>query len=135
MIEEWKYLEARRRVRRIKKFYSHFTMWLVFSVIFIFLNLTNGGPEFWAIFPIMGWGIGVLFHAISVFGLPGLGHDWEDRLIERELERIDREEEIREWREEQQEENPSPSSREYPSEEPALRLPNLPKQNRGEDFV
>lgn len=134
MIEGWKYIEAKRRVRRIRKFYSHFTSWIVFSIFFVFLNITTGGPEFWAIFPIMGWGIGVLFHAISVFGLPGLGKDWEERLIERELERIDREEEIRAWKE-QDYEDPSPSALEYPTEEPSLKLPKLRRQNRGEDFV
>ena len=134
MIEGWKYIEAKRRVRKIRRFYSHFTSWIVFSIFFVFLNITTGGPEFWAIFPIMGWGIGVLFHAISVFGLPGLGRDWEERLIERELERIDREEEIRTWKENEYE-NPSPSTKEYPSEEPTLKLPKLNKRTQGEDFV
>ncbi len=134
MIEGWKYIEAKRRVRRIRRFYSHFTAWIIFSIFFVFLNITTGGPEFWAIFPIMGWGIGVLFHAISVFGLPGLGKDWEERLIEREMERIDREEEIRDWKENRYE-NPSPSTKEYPSEEPTLKLPKLKKHHRGEDFV
>ena len=82
----------------------------------------------------MGWGIGIVFHAISTFGLPGLGKDWEDRLMERELERIEREQEISEWRNDYDQRN-SPSSETYLSEEPPLKLRKLGKQARGDDFV
>ncbi len=133
-MDNWKYNEARRRVKKVKGFYSHFTSWLLFSVFFIFLNLTTGGHEFWAIFPIMGWGIGVAFHAVGVFGVPGLGKDWEERLLEREIDRIDREQEIREWRNDH-EATASPSSKQFAEEEPPLKLKRLRKDFRDSDFV
>ncbi len=133
-MDNWKYNEARRRVKKVKGFYSHFTSWLLFSVFFIFLNLTTGGHEFWAIFPIMGWGIGVAFHAVGVFGVPGLGKDWEERLLEREIDRIDREQEIREWRNDH-EATDSPSSKQFAEEEPPLKLKRLRKDFRDSDFV
>lgn len=133
-MEDWKYNEAWRRVKKIKGFYSHFTSWLVFSVFFIFLNLTTGNREFWAIFPIMGWGIGVVFHAISVFGIPGLGKNWEERLMEREMDRIEREEQIRSWRSDKDALN-SPSSQNYAEEEPPLKLKKLRKDLTDSDFV
>jgi hypothetical protein len=133
-MEDWKYNEARRRVKKVKGFYSHFTSWLVFSVFFIFLNLSTGGRDFWAIFPIMGWGVGVAFHAVGVFGVPGLGKDWEERLLEREIERIDREEELREWRTDQENSN-SPSSQDFAEEESPLKLKKLRKDMSDSDFV
>ncbi len=133
-MEDWKYNEARRRVTKVKGFYKHFTSWLLFSVFFIFMNLASGEREFWAIFPIMGWGIGVAFHAIGVFGVPGLGKDWEERLVEREIERIDREEEIREWRTDHETTN-SPSSQRFEEEEPPLKLKELRKDLSDSDFV
>ena len=36
----------------------------------------------------LGWGVGLAFHYVDVFGIPGfdiLSKEWEDREIEREL--------------------------------------------------
>lgn len=76
------YEHARNRVKVRKKFYSHVTSWVVLSVFFILLNLATT-DYFWAIFPILAWGIGVAFHGIQVFT-----NEWEDSEIEREYERL-----------------------------------------------
>lgn len=132
-MEDWQYREARRRVRKVKKFYNHFISWIVFSAFFIFLNFTTSPNDFWAIFPIMGWGIGVVFHAIGVFGIPGLGKDWESRMMERELDRIAHEKEIKEWERQQKSLN-SPSAQEFP-EEPPMRLKELRNEWKDSDLV
>lgn len=54
------------------------------SVFFILLNLATS-DYFWAIFPILGWGIGVAFHGIQIFT-----NEWEDSEIDREYERLKR---------------------------------------------
>lgn len=87
--EDWKYKLAKKRVRKVKGFYRHFGTWLVFCAFFVFLNITTNRHEFWAIWPIAGWGLGVALHALGVFGLPGMNKDWEERLMERELERLE----------------------------------------------
>lgn len=76
------YKHARERVKTRKKFYSHVVTWVVMSVFFILLNLATT-DYFWAIFPILAWGIGVAFHGIQVFT-----NEWEDTEIEREYERL-----------------------------------------------
>lgn len=86
--EDWKYKAAKKRVKKVRGFFSHLTTWLVFCAFFIFLNFATGSASFWAIWPIMGWGLGVVFHAIGVFGAPGLGKDWEERMMEREMARL-----------------------------------------------
>jgi hypothetical protein len=58
------------------------------SVFFVFLNLVTS-DYFWAIFPILGWGIGVAFHGMRVFAMD-YGEDWEERQIEKEMERLKR---------------------------------------------
>jgi len=90
-MEDWRYRIAKKRVKKVKGFYSHFTTWLVFAAFFILLNLKTNPHDFWAFFPIIGWGIGVAFHAIGVFGLPGLGKDWEERMLDKEMARIEEE--------------------------------------------
>ena len=90
MMSQKNYRKSRKRVKRIKGFYQHFGTWVVFSVFFIMLNIFTSPYDFWAIFPILGWGTGVAIHGLSVLGLPGLGKDWEKRMIQREMDRLER---------------------------------------------
>ena len=89
--------EARKRVKKLKSFYSNLASWIIFSIFFTMLNLFTSREFFWAIFPILGWGIGVLFQAIEVFGLPGIGRNWEERAMEKELERLRYKEDAEKW--------------------------------------
>ncbi len=91
-MEDYKFKIAKKRVKKVKDFYSHFTTWLVFCAFFIFINIASGGGSFWAVWPIMGWGLGVAFHAIGTFGIPGRGKDWEERMIEQEMARVEQQE-------------------------------------------
>ncbi len=90
-MEDWKYQIAKKKVRKVKSFYRHLSMWLVFSAFFLLLNVATDRNDFWAFWPIAGWGLGLVMHAIGVFGLPGLRQDWEERMIEREMARLDKE--------------------------------------------
>jgi 2TM domain len=55
------------------------------NVLFVALWLSTGAGFFWPLFPICGWGIGLVFHAWSVFW-PEPG----EAQIDREIERIRR---------------------------------------------
>lgn len=76
------YDQVRTRVKSRKKFYSHILTWVIMSVFFILINLFTT-DYFWAIFPILAWGIGVAFHGIQVFS-----DEWEDQEVEKEYERL-----------------------------------------------
>lgn len=74
--------EAKEKVEKLKGFYSHFTIYLIFIPIFICLNYFGGSNFPWAIFPIVGWGFGVAGHASETFGWnPFFGKGWEERKI------------------------------------------------------
>jgi hypothetical protein len=98
-MEDWKYKEAQKRVKKMKDFYGHFTSYLIMSVFFIFINLFTSRGYFWAIWPILGWGIGIAFHAMDVFGFPGIGKDWEERQLEKEMDRLRDHEAAKKWEE------------------------------------
>jgi len=53
---------------RKAKFLKHFRTYLVMSLFFILLNAFGGSDHFWAIYPILGWGIGVLMEYTSLYG-------------------------------------------------------------------
>ncbi|MBF8457974.1 2TM domain-containing protein [Kaistella sp. G5-32] len=82
-----KYLEAQKRVKRLKGFYIHAVIYVLVNLFIIAQNVESGASlsnmdNYWtAIF----WGVGLLGHGTSVF-LPNMlmGKDWEERKI-REL--------------------------------------------------
>lgn len=62
-----KYQEKTLREKKTD-FRRHFRTYLVMSVFFVALNLFGNSNNFWAIWPIMGWGIGVALQGLSLYG-------------------------------------------------------------------
>src|SRR5687768_4328527 len=50
-----------------KSFFSHLGTYLAVNAFLVGLNLMTDGRIDWAIYPLLGWGIGVALHAIGVF--------------------------------------------------------------------
>ncbi|MDC7993819.1 2TM domain-containing protein [Altibacter sp. HG106] len=73
---------AEAYVKELRSFYGHLVIYLLFVPVFVILNIL--GSDFpWALFPIIGWGIGVLSHASETFGWnPFFSKDWESRKIQ-----------------------------------------------------
>ncbi|MEM0517055.1 2TM domain-containing protein [Aequorivita flava] len=84
-ISEKKYRLAKKQVEKLKGFYLHLTIYLLFVPVFIYLNYISRAGFPWALFPICGWGFGILGHASETFNYnPFFGRNWEERKI-REL--------------------------------------------------
>jgi energy-coupling factor transporter transmembrane protein EcfT len=83
-----KYILAKKRVEKIKGFYTHLTIYCFVIPIIIFANLKFEPHFHWFWFSLLGWGIGVIVHWFSVFGfnLLGFGKNWEDRKIKKIME-------------------------------------------------
>jgi len=80
-----KYLQARKRVEELKEFYYGLISYCVVipSLIFIWYRYTPNVIQ-WFWFPMLGWGMGLAFHAYKVFVNDGmLGKSWEKRKIEK----------------------------------------------------
>ena len=87
--------KAKQRVKAKKEFYEHLSTYIVMGVFFFVLNAITAPGRWWFFWPILGWGIGVFFHYLNVFGIPGLGqfgHDWEREALKKEIERLKEEE-------------------------------------------
>ncbi len=85
------YEKARKRVKAKKEFYQHLTSYIVMGIFFFLLNVVTSFGAWWFYWPLLGWGIGVLFHYFDVFGFPGVGSmegDWEEKAIEEEVARM-----------------------------------------------
>ncbi|MEH2411395.1 2TM domain-containing protein [Nostoc sp.] len=52
---------------RSRGFWAHFVSFLAVNLFLILLNLITSPSYFWAIFPVLGWGLGLFFHWWSVY--------------------------------------------------------------------
>ena len=75
------YEKAAKKVKELKKFYENLTSFCIVIPFLAFLNLMTTTEYLWFLWPMLGWGIGIAFHAVSVFGI---GKSWEEKKI-REL--------------------------------------------------
>ncbi|RZK08563.1 MAG: histidine kinase, partial [Flavobacterium sp.] len=84
------YMKAQKRVEDIKGFYGNLTSYIVVNIGLMVLNLVTSPEHLWFFYPMIGWGIGVAAHGMSVFNyMPFLNSDWEEKKIQ-ELMRKDK---------------------------------------------
>ena len=84
-ISEKKYKLAKKQVEKLKGFYIHLAIYIIFIPVLIYLNIISRAGFPWALFPILGWGFGIMGHASETFNYnPFFGRNWEERKI-REL--------------------------------------------------
>ncbi len=78
--EEDEYQRARKRAEDIQGLYLHVIVYLVINAGLFGINwLTTGGDgPWWAFWPLLGWGIGVVVHMAATF-LPVFSPGWVDR--------------------------------------------------------
>jgi hypothetical protein len=83
------YAQARKRVEAKKGFFIHLTVYIVVNaLIFLIWLFTSGfGSYPWFIWPLMGWGIGLIFNFLAVFFFDR-ETDWERREVEKEAARM-----------------------------------------------
>ena len=80
--EREKLTRAKRQVAAIKGFYIHLFVFVVVMATLFVINFTMT-DSWWVQWPFFGWGIGVLAHALAVFGhMPRVIHQWETRKIQ-----------------------------------------------------
>jgi uncharacterized membrane protein len=79
--------QAVRRLHLRRQFHAHLTAYVLVNVLLVAVWLVvavTAGVWFpWPVFPILGWGIGLAFHARSVYARPISEAD-----IQREVERL-----------------------------------------------
>jgi hypothetical protein len=86
MDEQARYQEARKRVEEMKGFYLHLASYLFVNAALVVINLLTSPEYLWFIWPLIGWGIGLIVHAFTVFG--GLwGKTWEEKKIKEIMEK------------------------------------------------
>jgi hypothetical protein len=76
---------ARRRAKAKLGWYLHAAIYVLVNLGLIGLSLAHGRA--WAIYPLLGWGVGLLAHGLSVWLLPP-GGPLLERMVERERAKL-----------------------------------------------
>ena len=77
--------QARRQAGAKLGWYIHALVYVCVNVMLALLSATSG--KHWAVFPALGWGLGLAIHGIVVFFVTG-GAGFHEKLIQRERERL-----------------------------------------------
>ena len=80
------YQRAKRRAEAKFGFYLHLAVYIAVNIVLAIVNLSTSTEYLWFKWPLIGWGIGVFFHALGVFVLSGR-NSVTARMIEREMKR------------------------------------------------
>ena len=80
---EKNYEEARARVHQLRSFYMSLITYLIVNVLLIVVNVLTSPDNLWFYWVTIFWGVGILFHAMTIFVGKGklLGSEWEERKI------------------------------------------------------
>ena len=79
--ENMAYIRAKERVEQLKGFYGNLISYCCVIPVLVLINLSTTDFQ-WFWFPMLGWGMGLAFHALEVFGY---GKSWEERKIQEML--------------------------------------------------
>ena len=78
---------ARRRAGAKLGWYLHAMVYLLVNLFIFAISTYAFGHRPWSVFPLMGWGLGLLLHGISVFVL-GTGSGLRERMVQTERDRL-----------------------------------------------
>ena len=80
---------ARKRAGAKLGWYAHAALYLVINLVMFAMSTYGFGSRPWSAFPLLGWGLGLALHGISVFVL-GAGSDLRERMVQQEREKLQR---------------------------------------------
>ncbi|HEX9410283.1 MAG TPA: 2TM domain-containing protein [Actinomycetota bacterium] len=76
--------KAIARLKKKSEFRAHLLSYVLVNAFLVAIWAITGADFFWPIFPILGWGIGLAFHARDVYW----GDSFSEERIRREMGRM-----------------------------------------------
>lgn len=76
---------ARKRAGAKLGWYMHAGVYVLINLLLVTLSVAGG--RHWAVFPLVGWGIGLAMHGAAVF-LVGRGSALRERMVQAERDRL-----------------------------------------------
>jgi len=97
--DKFAYDRARKKVKEIRSFYINLACYCIVIPGLIAINLIYTPEYLWFFWSMTGWGIGLLFHAMTAFDImPFFGSDWEERKLKEFMEKDkERQSRFKDW--------------------------------------
>ncbi|MFS0749941.1 MULTISPECIES: 2TM domain-containing protein [Oceanobacillus] len=88
-VEDNKYVRAKKKVEELKAFYIHLIVFILINSMFIVINVLNyeQAGHWWFVYPLIGWGIGLVAHGITISSFGIFGPNWEERKIKEYMDK------------------------------------------------
>jgi hypothetical protein len=80
------YQKAKKRVEAKIGYYIHLSIYIAVNILLIIINLSTSPGYYWFKWPLMGWGIAIFFHALSIFKPSGKS-TIKEQMIEKEMKK------------------------------------------------
>ncbi len=78
--------QAIRRLKKRRDFRGHLLVYVLVNAFFVVIwAMTSPNSFFWPIFPLVGWGIGVVMNAWDVY----FAEDFDEEDINQEMKRLE----------------------------------------------
>lgn len=81
---------ARKRAGAKLGWYTHAAVFTAVNLVLFGMSHHGFGNRPWSVYPLLGWGLGLALHGISVFVL-GTGSGLRERMVQKERQRMQRE--------------------------------------------
>jgi 2TM domain-containing protein len=75
--------QATIRLRKKRDFRAHLLAYVLINGSLLIIWALTGSGFFWPVFPMLGWGVGLVFHAWDIYRAP-----LSEQQIQREIERM-----------------------------------------------
>jgi len=80
---------AQRRASAKLGWYTHAAVYVLVNLFLFAISRYGFGTRPWSVAPLLGWGVGLALHGLSVF-LLGKGSSLRERMVQKERERLRR---------------------------------------------
>jgi len=80
------YERAKKRVEAKMGFYIHLGVYIGVNILLIIINFLTSPHYLWFKWPLIGWGIGLVFHGLGFF-FYSKGESIKERMIEKEMKK------------------------------------------------
>ncbi len=85
---------ARKRAGAKLGWYFHAAVYVIVNLFVFAMSQYAFGNRSWSVFPLLGWGLGLALHGVSVW-LIGAGGELRERMVQKERERLQRDQDRR----------------------------------------
>ncbi len=87
LTQEEIYNLARKRVEEKKALLIHVVVYVVVNALLVVIWWVSGSSYPWFVWPLAGWGVGLIFHILGVF-IFNREMGWEKKAVEKEAEKM-----------------------------------------------